>query len=92
MKKNLYIILLCFLCLSLSEIQAENRWNINPDGSITWKLREKDAHQDHIEMSGLKISAVIRYGVDEKGAFTLDRSMIWPMLRTVPNNTHASLM
>ena len=28
MKKNLYIILLCFLCLSLSEIQAENRWNI----------------------------------------------------------------
>ena len=54
MKKNLYIILLCFLCLSLSEIQAENRWNINPDGSITWKLREKDAHQDHIEMSGLK--------------------------------------
>lgn len=91
MKKNLYLALLCLLCLNLPNMQAENRWNINPDGSITWKLKEKDAHQDHIEMSGLKISAVIRYGVDEKGAFTLDRSVIWPMLRTVPNNTHASL-
>jgi hypothetical protein len=47
---------------------------------------------DHIEMSGLKISAVVRYGVDADGAFYLNRSMIWPMLRTIPNNTHASLM
>src|SRR5690606_10569533 len=24
--------------------------------------------------------------------FSLERSLVWPMLRTVPNNTHASLM
>lgn len=34
----------------------------------------------------------MRYGVDETGAFTLSRSVVWPMLRTIPNNTHASLM
>ncbi|KAA6314086.1 hypothetical protein EZS27_035246, partial [termite gut metagenome] len=26
------------------------------------------------------------------GAFVLERSFVWPMLRTIPNNTHASLM
>ena len=31
MKKNLYIVLLCFFGLNLSDIQAKNRWSINPD-------------------------------------------------------------
>lgn len=91
MKKNLFITLLCLFCLSLPDTHAENRWSINPDGSITWKIKDQDAHQDHIEMSGLKISAVMRYSVNEKGAFTLNRSIVWPMLRTIPNDTHASL-
>jgi hypothetical protein len=43
-------------------------------------------------MSGEQLSAVLRYGVDANGAFVLERSFIWPMLRTLPNNTHASLM
>ena len=43
-------------------------------------------------MSGLKVSTVLRYGVDANGSFMLNRSMVWPMLRTIPNNTHASLM
>jgi hypothetical protein len=30
--------------------------------------------------------------LDVEGAFVLERSFIWPMLRTIPNNTHASLM
>lgn len=42
-------------------------------------------------MSGKTISVVLRYGV-ENGKFTLNKSMVWPMLRTIPNNTHASLM
>lgn len=43
-------------------------------------------------MSGLKVSTVLRYGVNADGSFELNKSMIWPMLRTIPNNTHASLM
>ena len=72
---------------------AQTRWEIVPDSTaIVWNVREGDSHRDHIEMSGLKISAVLRYGVDADGRFRLDRSIVWPMLRTVPNNTHGSLM
>ncbi len=43
-------------------------------------------------MSGEKVSTVLRYGVNADGSFRLERSLIWPLLRTLPNNTHASLM
>lgn len=43
-------------------------------------------------MSGEQISVVLRYGVDGQGAFQLERSFVWPALRTIPNDTHASLM
>jgi hypothetical protein len=42
-------------------------------------------------MSGEQISVVLRYGVDENNVFKLNRSLVFPMLRTLPNNTHASL-
>lgn len=73
-------------------MSAANRWVINSSGGITWHVDGKIPHEDHIEMSGLKVSTVLRYGVDANGAFILNRSMVWPMLRTIPNNTHASLM
>lgn len=73
-------------------MSAANRWVINSSGGITWHVDGKIPHEDHIEMSGLKVSTVLRYGVDANGAFTLNRSMVWPMLRMIPNNTHASLM
>ena len=91
MKKHFYCLLSLLWICSLTAT-AGNRWVINPAGGITWQVDEKIPHEDHIEMSGLKVSTVLRYGVDEKGSFTLNRSMIWPMLRTIPNNTHASLM
>lgn len=72
---------------------AESRWIMNPEGGITWNVAESgDKHSDHIEMSGKTVSTVLRYGVDDNGNFILNKSLVWPMLRTVPNNTHASLM
>lgn len=91
MKNITYFLFLCLSCLYTLTVQAENRWKINADGSISWKPEAGETHQDHIEMSGLKVSTVVRYGVGEKGEFTMNRSIVWPMLRTVPNNTHASL-
>lgn len=84
--------LLCLLSLGCVFIHAENRWMINSEGGITWKVDKKIPHEDHIEMSGLNMSTVLRYGVDEHGTFMLNRSIIWPMLRTIPNNTHGFLM
>lgn len=88
-RTSLWLIVL--LCCQIS-LMAQNRWTINPDGGITWTIDERLPHEDHIEMSGQKVSTVLRYGVDANGAFMLNRSMVWPMLRTIPNNTHASLM
>ncbi len=83
---------LAVAALSLSASPAATRWQMQGDGSIAWMPKEDVPHDDHIEMSGKRVSVVLRYGVDEKGAFHVNQSMVWPMLRTIPNNTHASLM
>ena len=43
-------------------------------------------------MTGEATSLVLRWGVDERGAFREERSLVFPLLRTVPNDTHASLV
>ena len=91
MRKQIYC-LLSFLWISCLSVSAAARWAINSAGGITWLVDERVPHEDLIEMSGLRVSTVLRYGVDANGAFMLNRSMVWPMLRTIPNNTHASLM
>ena len=68
------------------------RWDLRDDGGIEWVVENDIPHHDHIEMSGEQMSVVLRYGVEADGSFSLERSMVWPMLRTIPNNTHASLM
>lgn len=91
MRKRIFYILFLLGIGWLSALAAD-RWVINAQGGITWHIDDRVPHEDHIEMSGLKVSTVLRYGVDANGAFLLNRSMVWPMLRTIPNNTHASLM
>ena len=86
MRKQIYC-LLSFLWISCLSVSAADRWAINSAGGITWQVDERVPHEDHIEMSGLRVSTVLRYGVDANGAFMLNRSMVWPMLRTIPNNT-----
>lgn len=79
--------------VSSARAQDATRWTIQPDGSIAWTdfSSKSVPHSDHIEASGEQVSTVLRYGVTSEGAFTLSRSVVWPMLRTIPNNTHASL-
>lgn len=84
---------ICFIIVCSVCSYAQQRWHLNQNGGITWQIKSGDkAHSDHIEMSGLKVSTVVRYGVDDDGRFLLNRGMVWPMLRTIPNDTHASLM
>ncbi|MDR2037805.1 MAG: hypothetical protein LBQ60_07775 [Bacteroidales bacterium] len=71
--------------------QEQNRWKLTDYGSITWIIDQRIPHSDHIEMSGKQLSVVLRYGVDEQGAFTLNRSILWPMLRFEPNETRSHL-
>lgn len=92
MKKLFLFVFLFWTLVCGGTLSAQNRWSINPDGSISWDVKDRIPHYDHIEMSGLKVSTVLRYGVNADGSFELNKSMVWPMLRTIPNNTHASLM
>jgi len=91
---NKYLLLLLLgLMVSMNSFsqQDENRWKIKSSGGITWHVGNPDVHKDHIEMSGKYISAVVRYGVNTDRSFFINRDIVWPMLRSIPNNTHASL-
>ena len=91
--KNCVLIFVLFYAITtLSAQDQTNRWEINKMGGITWQIGDRLSHHDHIEMSGKRISAVIDYGVEVDHSFYVKRNLVWPMLRTIPNNTHASLM
>jgi hypothetical protein len=82
--------LVCLIILQPS-LRAQSRWMIDKDGGITWNVAPGEAHEDHIEMSGLKVSLILTYGVRENGSLLLSRHIVFPTLRTIPNDTHASL-
>jgi len=92
MKQLIFILPVFFLTL-LHPVQAQkdNRWQLSDDGGIVWSIDSRIPHSDHIEMSGKQLSVVLRYGIDGKQAFALNRSIVWPMLRHQPNDTHAHL-
>ncbi|MCR5851203.1 MAG: hypothetical protein K6G92_10945 [Bacteroidaceae bacterium] len=74
-------------------LAKENRWKVNGDHSVQWETSQGELpYSDHIEMSGLRASVVYYWGVNAQKQFTMDRHLVFPMLRTIPNNTHASWM
>ena len=88
----LSVVFIFILSFALGQSQDSlNRWVINDDHSITWRIAGRLPHQDHIEMSGEKISAILRYKVNSDGSFQLQRTLVWPMLRSFPNKTRANL-
>ncbi len=92
---KLIFILLFIIQLFTPEVvrgDDPNRWKLNPSGSISWMIDNRLPHADHIEMSGDSISAILRYKVNADKSFQIERQLVWPMLRTIPNNTHASLI
>jgi hypothetical protein len=78
--------------MPLFTVAQQLRWKMATDGGITWNVQQGNSHQDHIEMSGRQLSAIIRYGNDKTGQLVLKRKLVFPMLRTIPNNTHGSLI
>ena len=73
---------------------AADRWTILPDSFVINMNIEADRlpHADHVEMSGKKMAVVLYWSLDSNATFGLNRALVFPMLRTIPNNTHASLM
>ncbi|MCF8238893.1 MAG: hypothetical protein K9I85_12095 [Saprospiraceae bacterium] len=86
------ILIILTLFLSATLTGQVNRWHLSDQGeAIIWPVIPGETHMDHLEMSGLQISAIVHYGV-ENGSWQQRVQLVFPMLRTVPNDTHASLI
>jgi hypothetical protein len=70
-----------------------DRWTLTPNFGLHWNIATDPnlPHSDTIEMSGRKVSLIAHYGIEENGALLLERMVVFPTLRTLPNDTHASL-
>ena len=89
---NSRLLACCLLVLAVVPAYGQ-RWQIGTDQRhIVWRPGADLPHEDCVEMTGETTSLVLRWGVDERGAFCEERSLVFPLLRTVPNDTHASLV
>src|SRR6185369_11019318 len=90
--------LIFLFLLNIAEAQQINlskqqdRWAIQPDGSIEWKIDNRLPHSDHIEMAGEKLAFWIQYGVDDSGKLSLNRTIVFPTFRLLPVRTTAHMM
>ncbi|MEO6520661.1 MAG: hypothetical protein ABIN91_03225 [Mucilaginibacter sp.] len=87
-----------FFCITVA-VRAQNtvlpeqtdRWQIQTDGSIKWDVKARLPHADHIEMSGEKVSLWVEYGVDTAGVCTINRTVVFPTFRMLPDNTRSHI-
>jgi hypothetical protein len=100
MKSNKIIILLTapllFIQLALYAQQTvlpqqTDRWAIQPNGSITWNIKDRLPHADHIEMSGEQVSLWVAYRVDSSGLSNISRTVVFPTFRMLPDDTRSHI-
>ena len=88
----LLFINVCLHAQAVTLPEQHDRWVILPDGSIEWKIDNRLPHSDHIEMSGEKVSMWVQYTVDTSGKAILNRTMVFPTFRLLPQKTISSMM
>ena len=69
--------------------QQEIFWQLGDGHSITWNLASEKRlpHQDHLEMDGQQVAAIIHYTVDENKQLQITRDILFPQLRRFPTST-----
>ena len=96
--RSTFCLLVFISCFTASHAQQstlpvqQDRWKILADGSIEWTVDNRLPHNDHLEMSGEKVSLWVQYGVNESGQAMLNRTMVFPSFRLLPVRTIASMM
>jgi hypothetical protein len=63
--------------------QNEIFWHVNTNNGITWDIvnEKRLPHNDNIEMSGSRVSGIIRYKVNPDKQVEIVRDVIFPQLR-----------
>ena len=90
--KSAFVVALA-VTLGVNAAYAQTCWTIGKDQAIEMNPEKVSLpYSDHIEMSGERISCVVRWCVDKDGMFSQEKSLVFPMLRRIPNDTHASLL
>ena len=97
--KQLHLLFLFFLLsdagVSLAQSfnlpQQNDRWIIQPDGSIQWTIDGRLPHSDHIEMGGEKVAMWLQYSVDSSAKPKLSRTLVFPSFRLLPQRTIAHM-
>lgn len=82
------VLLLAAIALPAQELF----WGMKKNGGIEWQVKPGQIHSDHLEMSGKQLSAIVRYGQEASGEVFLNRKLVFPMLRTIPNDTRGNLV
>lgn len=71
--------------------QAHPRW-VHDGVGISWLVRPgSPPHRDNIETAGERCALILTYGRGPAGQLINIPHVVWPTLRTLPNNTHGSL-
>jgi len=92
MKKQVFTFAIWLVFIFASQAQNKtNRWDFTDGGGIVWNVKSGETHSDHIEMSGLQVSTIVHYGVNDDGTLSLKKQLIFPMLRFTPNKTRSHL-
>jgi hypothetical protein len=75
-------------------ISRPPRWSLGEGTSTLWNVSAdaKPDHGDFIEQGGKRAGQVVFYAIASDRTLNVKRSVIWPSLRIIPNNTHGSLI
>lgn len=98
MRKRTFFFTLIFLIFTANSSaqsfdlpQQIDRWAIQPDGGIEWKIDGRLPHNDHIEMGGEKVALWMQYGVGENAKPNFSRTLVFPTFRMLPVRTIAHM-
>lgn len=84
-KISLTSIIVLITHFAMGQCQVINKfWDISAFQSIVWNINKVNnlPHEDNIEMSGKKVSAIITYKINADKKLDINREIIFPQLRT----------
>ena len=76
--------------MEVTAMKTAQIWHLEGN-TLVWDVTPGQQHRDNYEMSGLYCDCITDYGLRADGSLYLAHSCYFPTLRTIPNDTHATL-